>query len=619
MTALLMVGAPFLGGCLSLLVGRSRRFAAAAAVSGTALALALAVSLWTQQPWLDPVVSDGLAGDIQPLPFATVVDGLALVVSTMVGFVALLVQIYSVTYMKDEPRYASYSAFVSLFTAAMLAVVVADDLLLLVVGWEVMGLCSYLLIGQHWERPDARHAAVKAFLVTKFGDVGFIVGIIVLIGATGTLRLTDAIAAASQDPTVATVASLLIFMGVMGKSAQFPLHAWLPDAMAGPAPVSALIHAATMVAAGIYVVARMYPMFLVSPVALAVMAVVACITMLGAALAAFAQDDLKRVLAWSTVSQLAYMIAALAVGSRDAAVFHMLSHAFFKALLFLGAGAVIHSVRSNVMQDMGGLRRVMPVTFVTMSVGLLALVGVFPLAGFFSKESILVAAEHAAGGEAEISASLGWLVLVISVVTVGVTAAYALRTWHMTFMGERRSAAAVGEAPAGMRWPLIALAVPTACFGVLGLSALWLPTWMRANASTPGERVEALTPGTLTVGLSVVAVVTGGLVAWVATNRAPDGDAADRLGRWRPVLAAGFNVDVLYRRLAVVPFQFAVRTVLRVDERVVSGAVQGTGSGALALGRAVQEGQRGDVQRYLSATLTAVVLAVVLVLVAVAT
>jgi NADH-quinone oxidoreductase subunit L len=617
--ALLMVLAPLVAAAVGLLGGRSRRMAAGAAVSGTAVALALAVSMWTMRPWQEPVVSDGLSGDIQPLPFITLVDGLAITVALMVCFVALMVQIYSVTYMRHELRYASYSAFVSLFTAAMLAVVVAGDLLFLVVGWEVMGLCSYLLIGQHWERRDAQRAAIKAFLVTKFGDVGFIVGIVVLIGATGTLKLTDAVAAGSHDATAATVTSLLLFMGVAGKSAQFPLHAWLPDAMAGPSPVSALIHAATMVAAGIYVVARMYPLFLESPITLTVMAVVACITMLGAALVAFAQDDLKRVLAWSTVSQLAFMVAALAVGSRDAAVFHMLSHAFFKALLFLAAGAVIHAVGSNFMRDMGGLRRSMPVTFLTMSVGLLALVGVAPLAGFFSKESILVAAQNAAHGGAAISSSIGWVVLGVCVITVGVTAAYALRLWTMTFLGDARERQQVHEAPAGLLWPLVALAIPTIGFGFVGLSVLWLPTWMSANATQAGGVPVALTPEPLTIALSAAAVMVGGLVGWSAARRAPDGDAAGALGRLRPTIAAGFGVDTIYRWFAVAPFRVAVRLVLRIDDGVVARTVHGSGRMTVSFGETVQEMQRGNAQRYLSASLTAVVVAVVLVLVAVTT
>lgn len=617
--ALMMVGLPLLAACLGLAFGgRSRAVAGVIAVAGTATSLGFAVALCAQQPWIEPVTNEGLTGNFQPLPFATVVDGLAATTATMVTVVALLVQIYSVAYMRAEQRYASYSSFVSLFTAAMLAVVVAGDLLLLVVGWEVMGLCSYLLIGQRWEQPEAQRAAVKAFLVTKFGDVGFIVGIVVLISATGTLMLTDAVSLGSNNSTTATVVSLLLFMGVMGKSAQFPLHAWLPDAMAGPSPVSALIHAATMVAAGVYVVVRMYPLFLASTTALTVMAVVACITMLGGALAALAQDDLKRVLAWSTVSQLAYMVAALSVGSSEAATFHLLTHACFKALLFLSAGAIIHAVGSNLMRDMGGLRRAMPVTFVTMTVALLALVGVVPLSGFFSKESILVAAEQAANGDAQVSSAIGWLVLTVAVLTIAVTAAYVVRLWLMTLGGSRQRATPVHEAPSLMRWPLVVLAVPTLLLGFLGLSAAWLPTWMQPNATMVVEPI-ALTPQPLTIALSLIAVTVGATLAWVGSRGVAAGDASQRLGRYRPAFASGFGVDELYRWIAVRPFLFFVRATLAADREVVSNAVSGTGRTVSSIGELGQLSQRGDVQRYLSAALTAVVVVIVVVMVAVAT
>ena len=267
--ALLMVVAPTLAAVVGLLIGgMSRTAAAVAGVGGPAVALLVSASIVADRPWVFPQLDLGFVSGVLPFAGATTVDGMAASVALMVCVVATLVQIYSLGYMRREPRYASYSAFISLFTAAMLAVVVAGDLLVLVVGWEVMGLCSYLLIGQEWERQDARRAAVKAFMVTKIGDIGFIVGIVVLIGATGTSSVTDAARAAASDPTVALFASSLLLLGVLGKSAQFPLHAWLPDAMAGPSPVSALIHAATMVAAGIYVVARLYPMFLAAPLVL---------------------------------------------------------------------------------------------------------------------------------------------------------------------------------------------------------------------------------------------------------------------------------------------------------------------------------------------------------------
>ena len=613
--ALVMVLLPLLAAFLGLVLGgMSRMVAATFAVAGPFAALVVAVSLAAKQPWSEPLVDTGFQGVLQPLPLATVVDGLAISVALMVCFVATLVQVYSIGYMRHEPRYSSYAAFVSLFTAAMLAVVVAGDLLFLVVGWEVMGLASYLLIGQHWERQEARQAAVKAFLVTKVGDIGFIIGIVVLIGATGTTLLPSAVQAAAADPTVATVASGLILLGVLGKSAQFPLHAWLPDAMAGPSPVSALIHAATMVAAGVYVVARLYPMFLASPEVLTLIAVIACVTMLGAALIALVQSDLKRVLAWSTVSQLAYMMAALAVGSRDAAVFHLLSHAFFKALLFLAAGAVIHAVGSGVLSDMGGLRRTMPVTFVTMTIGLLALVGVFPLAGFFSKESVLVAAEHAASGEEVVAPWVGWTVLVVAVVTIAVTAAYALRLWLLTWVGERRDTTHdAHEAPPVMYVPLVLLAIPTLVFGLTALDVELLPTWVQATATEPFDVPEALTPEILTILLSVAALVGGAAAALVARRRQPTA------GRATALLAGGLGVDAAYEWVVVRPFVVLVRWTTGFDRSAIQQAVSGVGSGATSAGSLLQRTYRGDVQRYVSTALTAGIVAVVIVLVAVAT
>lgn len=614
--ALVMVVLPALAALLGLLLGGLSRWVAAAfAVLGPASALVVALMIAQDQPWQTPVSDPGFVATVQPFPAATVVDGLSIVVALMVCFIATVVQVYSIGYMTGEPRYATFSAFISLFTAAMLAVVVAGDLLLLVVGWEVMGLCSYLLIGQHWEQAEARRAAVKAFMVTKVGDIGFIIGIVVLIGTTGTSSLTGAVSAAASDPTVAAVASALILLGVLGKSAQFPLHAWLPDAMAGPSPVSALIHAATMVAAGIYVVARLYPMFLAAPEVLTVMALIACLTMLGAAIVALAQSDLKRVLAWSTVSQLAYMLAALAVGSRDAAIFHLLSHAFFKALLFLAAGVVIHSVGSSLMAHMGGLRRPMAWTFTTMTIGLLALVGVFPLAGFFSKESILIAAEHAAHGDASVAPWVGWLVLVVSVMTIAVTAAYAVRLWSLVWVGPRRGSAhegSVHEGPAIMVAPLVVLAIPSITFGLLVLDADLLPRWMAATATEPLSQASDLTPVALTVVVSIVAVVGGAVGWWLVRSR---------VDAWLPahgVVSRGFGVDAVYEALVVRPFVWLARLTTAGDQRVIARAVSGVGAGAQATGAALQRPHRGDVQRYLSTALTAGIVVLVLVLVAVA-
>ncbi|HEY9349311.1 MAG TPA: NADH-quinone oxidoreductase subunit L, partial [Acidothermales bacterium] len=484
----LLVGVPLLAAVATLLLsGGRRQVVVLTSVGGTAVALAMSVLLVLEQPWREGQAFDGVLLSVPTgvvdITVATKVDGLSAAMVLMVCIVALLVQIYSVAYMADEVRYSSYAALVSLFTAAMLLVVVAGDLFVLLVGWEVMGICSYFLIGQYWERADARSAAVKAFLVTRLGDVGFLFGIFVLGVAAGSFRIDEVIAAAPEmSSATLTLGTLLLVCGVCGKSAQFPLHTWLPDAMAGPTPISALIHAATMVAAGVFLIARLYPVFLLAPITLAVLAVIAAITMLGAALAALAQDDIKRVLAYSTVSQLAYMVGALATGSRNAAIFMLLAHAAFKALLFLAAGAVIHSVGTNLMSEMGGLRSAMRTTFVTMTLGLAALVGIPPLAGFFSKESVLTAAEETAFAHAEgpMYAWTGWLILVVGLMTVAVTAAYSTRLWLRTFFGRSNAAedAVPHATPAAMLWPLILLSVPTVGFGVVGLRAEWLPTWL---------------------------------------------------------------------------------------------------------------------------------------------
>jgi NADH-quinone oxidoreductase subunit L len=542
------------------------------------------------------------------------VDGFAALVSLAVAVVAMAVQVYSIGYLKGDPRYSSYAALVSLFTAAMLLVVFADDLMVLLVGWEVMGVCSYFLIGHHWEQEGSRASAVKAFVTTRLGDVGFLFGIFVLGSETGSFSITGVLEADLAEGT-ATLATLLLLAGVVGKSAQFPLHTWLPDAMAGPTPISALIHAATMVAAGIYLVARLFDVFLLAPVTLAVMAVIACVTMLGGALAALAQDDIKRVLAYSTVSQLAYMLAGLAVGSSAAAGFHLLTHAAFKALLFLAAGSVIHAVGTNLMPDMGGLRRLMPVTFATMTVGLAALAGVPPFAGFFSKEAVLGAAEEAALHEGPVASWAGWLVLVVGLATVAVTAAYVTRLWLMTFFDRPRSPVAAHEAPAVMRWPLVALAVPSVLLGAIGARGA-LDRWISAEvwqARVPREvRVTDfplvdLGPHLVTSLLSVALVVVGAGAVLSTWRLEPLADPTLGL-RARVAMERAFYVDDVYDRLVVRPVRAATGGVAWTDDTVVGGAVRATGSEAGRLARLVSLTQAGNVQTYLTGLLAGVLL-----------
>ncbi|MFI5099156.1 MAG: NADH-quinone oxidoreductase subunit L [Actinomycetes bacterium] len=597
------------------LLRRGPRTAAVLAVAGGAAALVAAVAACFGSPWLTPTTTD--LATVQTggpaIHLAATLDGLAVVVAVMVGAVSLLVQLYSVEYLRGDPRYPTYAAFVSLFTAAMLLVVVAGDLVVLLVGWEVMGLCSYVLIGHHRELPEARAAALKAFLTTRLGDAGFVVGVIVLGWSAGSFRIADVLAAVPHlSSGTVTAAALLLGAGVVGKSAQFPLHVWLPDAMAGPTPVSALIHAATMVAAGVFAVARLYPVFLASPTALAVLGVVAAITMLGAALAALAQDDIKRVLAYSTVSQLAYMIGALACGGRDAALYHLLVHAAFKALGFLAAGAVIHAVGSNLMTRMGGLARPMRVTAATMTIALASGAGVVPLAGFFSKESVVSAAERAARGEVPTTATwVGWLVLVSALTTVAVTAAYSARLLLMTFGGDYRGTGVPHEAPALMRWPLVVLAVPAAGLGVLALSADWLPTWLGPVGPT-----TALTPNLATAALSLLLVVLGAGAVWLRWRPAPDADPVAGLGRLRPALESGFGVDAVYERVLIRPLRVLAKAVVLADNEVVSGVVQGSGGVTVRAAFGLRRLQSGNAQSYLTGALAGVsVLLVVAVVV----
>ncbi|MEV8637362.1 NADH-quinone oxidoreductase subunit L [Streptosporangium sp. NPDC051023] len=552
-----------------------------------------------------PSAIDGVTGTLDvihtgslPISVGLLVDVLAASIAVLVTVVALAVQVYSVGYLAADRRYPSYSAFISLFTSAMLLVVYAADLLVLYVGWEIMGLCSYLLIGHWWEDRANSRAAVKAFLVTRVGDVGFLFGVFVLGTAAGSFRIADVVAKVPEmsSGTIVT-ATMLLLAGVAGKSAQVPLHTWLPDAMAGPTPISALIHAATMVAAGIFLVARLYPVFIQAGPTLDVLAVVAALGMLGAALAALAQDDLKRVLAYSTISQLAYMAGALAAGSESAAIFHLITHGAFKALLFLCAGAVIHAVGSNLMSAMGGLRRELPVTFVAMTIGFAALMGLPPASGFFSKDEVLVSMERAlATGSLTDAAAL--LLYGCALATVAVTGAYATRAWLRTFFGERPAVALpkpepgtahvldAREAPATMFWPITVLAVPALLLGFAGIADIHWGT----------------------AALGVVLALLGAGVVYVVWRGDPLSDPARVLGPFRAPFEQAFYVDSAYRVLFVLPVLRLARLVARADDRVVDGAVRGSGRVTLSLAGLTRLAQNGNAQLYVTGLLAGVLL-----------
>ncbi|MFD7464861.1 NADH-quinone oxidoreductase subunit 5 family protein [Streptomyces tendae] len=648
---------PFLGAAAGLLLGRSAPgFVRPLAVLPTLASLVLAVLVAARQGGgraVDAVTELTPTGSV-PVELALHIDGFAALVAILVGTVATCVQIYSTGYLRDDPRYASYAALVSLFTSAMFLVVYSGDLMVLLVGWEVMGICSYFLVGHYWETPEARAASLKAFLVTKLGDVPFLIGLLALATEAGSFRITrilGAVADGSLDHP--TVIALLLLAGVAGKSAQFPLHTWLPDAMAGPTPVSALIHAATMVAAGVYFVARLLPLFEASRAAMVVLAVMAAVTMVGSALAALAQDDIKRVLAYSTIGQLGYMTGALATGDRGAAVFHLLSHGAFKALLFLAAGVIIHAAGTNslaAMSRMRGLRDRVPDAYWTMTVALLALAAIPPFSGFFSKESVLGAAEHVATGHTEHApGAAGWTVLVAALITALLTAAYATRLWLLAFRGRGAEAPDHGRQPVVMNAVLWVLALPSLALG--GLAFRLLPDWFDGHDLTP-----TLTTSVLGTGVALV----GGIVTYAAWRHTsaladrtplgavaahPEGDAAlveaEAIAAHRPAYgdlasapdpsdpgrlllgplhrhaAVGFHLDAVYTTLFVRPVQAGANLVRFLDREVVDTYVRAAGALPRLLGAAVRRAQTGNVQTYVSALLAGtVVLAVAAVLVA---
>ncbi|MGW5368210.1 NADH-quinone oxidoreductase subunit 5 family protein [Streptomyces sp. NPDC004009] len=648
---------PFLGAAAGLLLGRTvPGFVRPLAVLPAAAALVLAALVAVRQGGGQAVEAHTEltpTGSV-PIDLALDVDGFAALVAVLVAFVATCVQVYSTGYLRDDPRYSSYAALVSLFTSAMLLVVYSGDLIVLLVGWEVMGICSYFLVGHYWETPEARAASLKAFLVTKLGDVPFLIGLFALGTAAGSFDIPRVLSAVADGRVHhPTVVALLLLAGVAGKSAQFPLHTWLPDAMAGPTPVSALIHAATMVAAGVYFVARLLPLFEASRAAMVVLAVMAAVTMTGSGLAALAQDDIKRVLAYSTIGQLGYMTGALAVGDRGAAVFHLLAHGAFKALLFLAAGVIIHAAGTNslaAMSRMSHLRDRVPDAYWTMTVALLALAAIPPFSGFFSKESVLGAAEHVATGHtAQAPGAAGWLVLVAGLLTALLTAAYATRLWLLAFRGRGAEVPDHGRQPLTMTVVLWVLAVPSLAFG--GLAYRSLPGWFDGRDLTP-----TLLTSILGTGLSVA----GGLLAYGAWQRTtalaarfplgavaahPEGDAglveAEAIAGHEPAYgdiarapdpadpgrlllgplhrhaAAGFHLDAVYSALFVRPVQAGASLVRFLDREVVDTYVRGAAALPRLLGAAVRRAQTGNVQTYVSALLAGtVVLAVAVLLLA---
>ena len=606
-----------------------------------AIAGSLALSAWalqsvitaaTEQVTLDFPVHEWITVGSLTISLGVTLDPLTSVMLVVATGVSLMVQIYSLAYMRGDPGYSRYFAIMCLFTASMVGLVISSNIVQMYVFWELVGVCSYLLIGFWFNRPAAVAAAKKAFIVTRIGDFGFLIAILYLFFNGSSLEIAD-INAGEALPAgmAATWLAVGIFAGAAGKSAQFPLHVWLPDAMEGPTPVSALIHAATMVAAGVFLVARFFPVFELSNDAMSAVAIVGAFTAIFAATMGLVMNDIKRVLAYSTVSQLGYMIAALGVGAYGAAIFHLFNHAFFKALLFMGAGSVNHATGTFDMRYMGGLRKIMPWTYIAMVIGALSLVGIFPFAGFWSKDEILL---HAWRGDGSVDGIVFWLLMI----SVLLTAVYSFRMIYMTFHGEFKGgvereqgergagspagashAVHLAESPVVMVLPMVILAIGAFVSGYLanplGFSDKFLGIdahWFSNFVTLPGLHTEKFSPS-----LAVISVIIGAVGIVIATAI----HLRSRLhleGVGRPfrgihkVLSERYYMDHLYEGQIVSRGLYGVLagTLDWFDRRIVDNVAEFVGWLSRNIGRAVSVLQTGQVQGYAVAVAVGVTLIV---------
>jgi NADH-quinone oxidoreductase subunit L len=568
--------------------------------------------------------------------FTLVLDPLATVMILVVTGIGSLIHIYSTAYMHEEPppEYARYFSYLNLFSAFMLLLVLGGNFLVMFVGWEGVGLCSYLLIGFWFRKQSASDAGKKAFIVNRIGDFGFILGMLLLWVQFGTLdfqAVAGAVGAVAPEQTfgVISLITLLLFVGATGKSAQIPLYVWLPDAMEGPTPVSALIHAATMVTAGVYMIGRNAVLFSHAPETLAIVALIGAATALLAGTIGLVQTDIKRVLAYSTVSQLGYMFLAMGVGAYAAGIFHLYTHAFFKALLFLGSGAVIHALAGEQdLRRMGGLKQHLPVTYWTFVIGALAIAGVPGLAGFFSKDEILY----------RTFASGHRLLWIVGIVTSLLTATYMFRVVFLAFHGTRQPAPGTGhpapgshlhDAPPAMALALVVLAIGSVLAGYIGLPHalggsnrfehfLEPSLRLQADAGEPVEEVapaggqEALELGLM--GVSTVVAVTGiGLAAFFFLRNRPAADRmAERHRGLHRLLLHKYYVDEIYDAVVVQPIRIVSEEALwkRIDARVIDGAVNGVAVSVGGLGELFRRAQTGSVRAYAASVMVGVVLIV---------
>ncbi|HHP7230630.1 MAG TPA: NAD(P)H-quinone oxidoreductase subunit 5 [Xenococcaceae cyanobacterium] len=577
------------------------------------------------------------AGDFQ-LQMGYTIDNLTALMLVIVTTVAFLVMIYTDGYMAHDPGYVRFYAYLSIFSASMLGLVISPNLVQIYIFWELVGMCSYLLIGFWYDRKAAADACQKAFVTNRVGDFGLLLGILGLYWATGSFdfavigeRLAELIASGALSAGLATLFAILVFLGPVAKSAQFPLHVWLPDAMEGPTPISALIHAATMVAAGVFLIARIYPILEPVPVAMDIIAWTGAFTAFLGATIALTQNDIKKGLAYSTMSQLGYMVMAMGLGSYSAGLFHLMTHAYFKAMLFLCSGSVIHGMEEVVghnpvlaqdMRLMGGLRKYMPITAYTFLVGNLAICGIFPFAGFWSKDEIL--------GQAFQANSALWFV---GWFTAGLTAFYMFRMYFMTFEGEFRgndtairqqllttSGVAFGpgamdtkeaethghsdyphESPLAMSLPLVILAIPSLAIGLVGMPwANYFEEFIHAPGETVGEAPFELNEFLIMAGLSIAIAVTGIIVATLM-YRLKKIDPSAIAKKYPALYQLSLNkwyFDEIYDKVFVIGCRRLARQIMEVDYRVVDGAVNLTGLATLLSGEGLKYLETGRAQFY---------------------
>jgi NADH-quinone oxidoreductase subunit L len=547
---------------------------------------AVDLHLWTWIPVNSFHVDAGLLYDPLSSTFVLLITG--------VGF---LIHVYSLGYMAHDPRRRLFFAYLNLFVAAMLLLVLGDSFLALYVGWEGVGLASYLLIAFWFYKPTAATAAKKAFIANRVGDVGLSIAIMVMFTTLGTTSFAGVFSNAGHLTTAAATAiGLLLLLGACGKSGQFPLHTWLPDAMEGPTPVSALIHAATMVTAGVYLIARSTPIFDHTDTARLVVSIIGAVTLLIGCIIGCAQDDIKKVLAYSTVSQIGYMFLAVGIpGAAAIAILHLLTHGFFKACMFLSAGSIMHAMNEEVdMRRYGGLRTVMPITFACFTAGYLAIIGLPPFSGFFSKDKIIEAAYDEGGVR-------GWTLGTIALVGAALTAYYMTRLMAMTFFGERRWAddAHPHESPLVMTGPMMLLAVGSVVAGFLLTLGGALQHWLEPSVG-PGHEVGIHTISPIVLTLLTLLVVAGGVVAaWVQFGRrpvprtAPVAVTSVTLAARRALYFDALNESVLMR-----PGQYLTRALVYLDNRGIDGAVNALAAGIGGGSGRLRRLQNGFVRSY---------------------